>query len=154
SAARVSDDGVLLVGDAASFVDPLSSFGVKKALASAWLAAVVTHTSLTDLAAADAAGELFTQRERAMHDHLQRQSMALSREAAGAHDTRFWSARADAEPAVASDEWDVDALRADHRVHAAFEALKHRASLRLEAGGAVNIVRRAVVRGHRIVLED
>ena len=30
----------LLVGDAGSFIDPLSSFGVKKALASAWLAAV------------------------------------------------------------------------------------------------------------------
>src|SRR5262249_47619054 len=46
SASRVSDDGLLLVGDAASFVDPLSSFGVKKALASAWLAAVVVHTAL------------------------------------------------------------------------------------------------------------
>ena len=38
----------LLVGDAGAFIDPLSSFGVKKALASAWIAAVVVHTSLRD----------------------------------------------------------------------------------------------------------
>ena len=37
---------VLLCGDAGSFNDPLSSFGVKKALVSGWLAAVATHTAL------------------------------------------------------------------------------------------------------------
>ena len=38
----------LLVGDAGSFIDPLSSFGVKKALASAWVGAIVaTHTALS-----------------------------------------------------------------------------------------------------------
>lgn len=36
----------LLVGDAASFIDPLSSYGVKKALASAWLGAVTVNTCL------------------------------------------------------------------------------------------------------------
>src|SRR4030095_6922475 len=41
---RFGDDGLLLVGDAASFVDPLSSYGVKKALSSAWLASVREHT--------------------------------------------------------------------------------------------------------------
>ena len=34
----------LLAGDAGSFIDPLSSAGVKKALASAWLAAVAVST--------------------------------------------------------------------------------------------------------------
>ena len=38
--------GFLLVGDAASFIDPLSSFGVKKALASGWLAAITANTIL------------------------------------------------------------------------------------------------------------
>src|SRR6185503_12360267 len=33
TAERFGEMGLLLVGDAASFVDPLSSFGVKKALA-------------------------------------------------------------------------------------------------------------------------
>ena len=45
-AVRYAGAGFLLVGDAASFIDPLSSFGVKKALASGWLAAIVTHTAL------------------------------------------------------------------------------------------------------------
>src|SRR6185436_10412408 len=35
---------VLIVGDAASFIEPLSSAGVKKALLSAWRAAVVANT--------------------------------------------------------------------------------------------------------------
>ncbi len=44
-AERYQGKSHLLVGDAASFIDPLSSFGVKKALASAWLAAVVANTA-------------------------------------------------------------------------------------------------------------
>ena len=59
--------GVLLVGDAASFIDPLSSYGVKKALASAWLASVVVHTSLTNASLAGVALDLFNAREREMH---------------------------------------------------------------------------------------
>ncbi len=47
TAKRFAGPGFLLVGDAGSFIEPLSSFGVKKALASAWLAAVVVHTCLT-----------------------------------------------------------------------------------------------------------
>ena len=45
---RVTGDRFLLVGDAASFIDPLSSFGVKKALGSAWLAAIVANTILSE----------------------------------------------------------------------------------------------------------
>ena len=59
--------GVLLVGDAASFIDPLSSYGVKKALASAWLASVVVHTSLTNASLAGVALDLFNAREQEMH---------------------------------------------------------------------------------------
>jgi len=154
SATRVSDEGLLLVGDAASFVDPLSSFGVKKALASAWLAAIVVHTALTDAPVTGAAVELFTARERAMYDHLRRGSAALSREAAGAHETRFWSARSEAEAVAPSDEWDVAALRADVRVQSAFEELKRRPAIRLRPGDSLEVVRRAIVRGHRVVLDE
>ncbi len=154
SAARVAGDDALLVGDAASFVDPLSSFGVKKALASAWLAAVVVHTALTDPSATDGAVELFAARETAMADHLRQGAAALARDAAGAHETPFWSARADADPAPASDEWDVDALRADNRVQAAFEEMKRRPVLRLRPADSLRFVKRPVVRGHRITLED
>jgi flavin-dependent dehydrogenase len=154
SSSRVGGDNALLVGDAASFVDPLSSFGVKKALASAWLAAVVVHTSLTDPSATDGAVELFSAREAAMADHLRQGAAALARDAAGAHETPFWSARADADPARASDEWDVNTLRADDRVRDAFEELKRRSALQLRPAESLRFVRRPVIRGHRIVLED
>ena len=36
----------MVSGDAATFVDPLSSAGVKKALASGWLAAIAVHTAV------------------------------------------------------------------------------------------------------------
>ena len=154
SATRVFDDGLLLVGDAASFVDPLSSFGVKKALASAWLASVVVHTALTDTASVSSALELFADRERLMYDGLRRGSASLSREAAGAHATPFWSARADAELAADGDEWDVGELRADLRVRQAFEALKARPSMTLRLNPAVALVRRAIVRGRLVVREE
>ena len=54
-APRPGERGVLLVGDAASFIEPLSSAGVKKALLSAWRAAVVTNTCLAKPEMADAA---------------------------------------------------------------------------------------------------
>ena len=84
-----------MLGDASSFVDPLSSFGVKKALASAWLGSVAVHTALVDTRCGAAAVELFAERERAMYDHLQRQSALLSRDAAEAHDSGFWVGRSD-----------------------------------------------------------
>src|SRR5205823_6201775 len=77
---RAGEDGVLLVGDAASFVDPLSSFGIKKALASAWLAAVVTNSSLRDPSLTPPALDLYTSREREMHGELQRRAEELSRD--------------------------------------------------------------------------
>jgi len=154
SSARVAGDGALLVGDAASFVDPLSSFGVKKALASAWLAAVVVHTALLDPSMADDAAELFATRELAMADHLRQGAAALARDAAGAHETPFWSARAEVDPALASDEWDVETLRTDKRVHRAFEDLKRQPVLQLRPADSLQFVRRPVVRGHRIALEE
>src|SRR5262249_40062909 len=79
-AERSFDDNVLLIGDAASFVDPLSSFGVKKALASAWLGSVAVHTALLDSSLTTDAMQLFDAREREMYEHLQRQSALLSQE--------------------------------------------------------------------------
>jgi len=154
SASRSFDDGLLLIGDAASFVDPLSSFGVKKALASAWLGSIAVHTALVDHTMTTHAVRLFDSREREMYEHLQRQSALLSQEAAGAHIGAFWSGRADTATDPVPDQLDVSALRSDPRVLAAFDALKQRDSIRLCVGSAVRFVTRAMVRGHRVVLED
>jgi flavin-dependent dehydrogenase len=147
-------DGILLVGDAASFVDPLSSFGVKKALASAWLASVAVHTALLDSSMTTVALELFASRERAMYEHLQRQSAGLSREAAGVYASDFWRGRADAAFDESSHDLDIAALRADPRVLGAFEQLKLRSSVSLRFGESLRVVERATVRGNRVVLEN
>ena len=60
----------LLVGDAASFADPMSSYGVKKALASGWLAAIAVNTSIRTPELAATAAEFFSRRERAMYRSL------------------------------------------------------------------------------------
>ena len=157
SAVRFADGGVMLVGDAASFVDPLSSYGIKKALSSAWLASVVVHTALLDETMRRPALELYERRERAMYDGLRQRFAELSRDAAGAqeggHATEFWRARAAAEPADDS-EPDVAALRQDPDVLAAFDAMRQKPSIALRPSPIVQRVERPVVRGDRVALEE
>lgn len=154
SASQVSAPGVLLVGDAASFIDPLSSYGVKKALASAWLAAVVVRTVLADPTMLAPALELFERREREIYDALRRRLAAVSRDAVAGHASGFWEGRPmDEEPATAG-EPDVAALRTDAAVLAAFEELRSRDSLTLSPSSALTRVRCATVQGDRVVLEQ
>jgi flavin-dependent dehydrogenase len=86
-------DGWLLVGDAGSFIDPLSSAGVKKALASGWLAAVVTHTCLINPAMRGHALAFYESRERDIAQHHAAESRAFLREAARGHHQAFWAGR-------------------------------------------------------------
>ena len=94
TASRFAGDGFLLVGDAGSFIDPLTSVGVKKALASAWLAAVVVHTCIETPDMREVAEEFFDSRERETWRAHRRHTAQYYREAAEAHGHGFWSARA------------------------------------------------------------
>ena len=118
-ATRHGRPGLLLVGDAGSFIDPLSSYGVKKALASAWLAAVVTHTALEDDAMAGPACALYDDREREVYRTYRQLSVPFLEQAAAAHDHPFWASRlaaareAGASPARHGDAtgaWTADGL--------------------------------------------
>ncbi len=100
TASRFAGDGFLLVGDAASFIDPLASVGVKKALASAWLAAVAVHTCISTPDMHDVALEFFESRERETWRAHRRHTAQYYREAAGAHGHGFWSARSTAAEAI------------------------------------------------------
>ena len=155
-AERVAGDGTMLVGDAASFVDPLSSYGVKKALSSAWLAAVVVRTCVASDALRAAALSLFESRERAMYEALRRGAAEMARQAEGAHGAGFWdaAARLDVELREPLDEPDVAVLRRDGDVLAAFEKIRGRASLRLTTPNSVRRVHRPTVRDQRVVLEE
>jgi 2-polyprenyl-6-methoxyphenol hydroxylase-like FAD-dependent oxidoreductase len=142
-----ADDRVLLVGDAGSFIDPLSSAGVKKALASGWLAAVAAHTALVRPAMRATAFTFFEAREREIYDHFRALTRRFLAEAAAGHTHPFWSDRIgwiDSDPPVE---------RADERVLQAFQRIRATPVLALRRGEAVRIEQRPAVNGREIVME-
>lgn len=155
SATRYAGPGFLLVGDAASFIDPLSSFGVKKALASGWLAAIAVHTALTRPAMRDEALAFFERRERAMHASARRQAQTFAADAAARSAHPFWLARAATTASMEDVEGPGPAeLAADPAVRAAFEELRARPSICLRTTDAAVPVLRPAVRGREIVFDD
>ena len=158
---RAADEGVLLVGDAASFIEPLSSAGVKKALLSAWRAAVVANTTLKHPSLASAARDLYTQREREVYVQSMRRSGGFFAEAAAAYGTPFWSARAvqtvhNGSAAHGSDtiEWSDEALARDADVRAAFESLRAGEHVRLRISDTLRFAPVAAIEGREVVLRD
>lgn len=149
-AADPAGDSWLAVGDAASFIDPLSSFGIKKALASAWLGAVVAHTCLTKPGNASAALQLFRERERAYVDAAAAALRDLSSDAG--HLAGFWGARQTLETEETPDHL-VTRLRNDPEVLAAFTELRARPSSRFLRAPGVGVTMRGVVRGNLVVNE-
>ena len=142
-ASEYAGDGWLLVGDAGSFIDPLSSAGVKKALASGWLAAIVSHTCLTSPSMKPYALEFYSDREREIARHLQRESTRFLSEAASGHPHAFWDERSD-EDGSASNQDDV---------RRALENLKAADALAVRLGDGVSIGPRPIIRGNELVLE-
>lgn len=135
--------GWLLVGDAASFIDPLSSAGVQKALASAWLAAVVAHTCVTKPSMQSHALSFFSAREREIERRYADAARLFLSDAAKEHRQAFWADR-HVEPALEDSETAV--------VRAAFDRLKDADVLRLRVSRGIGIAPRAYVEGHEIVL--
>jgi flavin-dependent dehydrogenase len=164
-------EGHLLVGDAGSFIDPLSSYGVKKAMASAWLAAVTLNTVLTDVGLTGPALEFFAAREREVYRRYRELSVPFFEEAAGAYGTPFWEARAEAarvaggvgrgatfegapvDPADRVDATEEDDALVGHRdVREAYEEIRRRPDVHLTPGGSAGTADLPLVRDQRIVL--
>jgi flavin-dependent dehydrogenase len=143
---RAADRGVLLVGDAASFIEPLSSAGVKKAMTSAWRAAVVSNTCLTTTAMAGAALEYYTQREREINAECRQRAGAFFAEAADWHPSPFWSSRA--ESAV------PDAGNAAAAMRGAFDRLRAAPGFRLRPASALRFTTIPDVEGREVVLRE
>ena len=158
SASRYADGRILLVGDAASFLDPVSSLGVKKALASAWRAAVVTHTSLEKLEMEAASVELHEGRERRVYASYSEQSAEVFRAAGQDHRHAFWEARSQVEDG--EDEFDedgepnVERLRRDPVVLTAFDRLRRSPSIDLAPGDELTVVERPTIIDNEVALEE
>ncbi len=155
-ARRFGGPGFLLVGDAATFIDPLSSFGVKKAMASGWLAAVVTNTCLRQPARADLARRFYAEREREVWTSYRRQAAAFFGQVSSGELHPFWSDRADpvvvdagAHRAGGGDA--VAAFRRDPAVRDAFEALRRAPSIRLRPTRIARATTAPAVVGREIV---
>ena len=155
--------GLLLVGDAGSFIDPLSSYGVKKALSSGWLAGVVAHTALIDVPMTDTAVSFFDSREREVYRSYRRVSAAFFEDAAERYDHPYWRSRAAAARAgggEASAEANPDPDRIlpptipEDDLRAAFEVIRGRDFLEAVPGPTLRTFERPGIEGHRIVLED
>ncbi len=158
SAKHFTGPGFLLVGDAASCLDPLSSYGVKKALASGWMAAIVANTCVSNPDLEAPARELYESRERAVWEACRQQSVRFFESAAADHGHPFWTGRADAADAASQDpagdaDLDIDELRRDPAVLAAFETLKHTAAIRLVDGERLERVQRPAIRANQVVLQ-
>jgi flavin-dependent dehydrogenase len=154
-ALRYAEPGCLLVGDAASSIDPLSSFGVKKALSSGWLAAIVTHTALVRPAMRDEALGFFDRRERELVAASRIQAAQFAAAAAAGTPRPFWLARAGIsdDPQVWN-EIDPAALASDPQVLAVFADLKRRVTISLRDDPSVQVAKRPLVRDREIVLDD
>ncbi len=161
TAARFGRPGLLLAGDAGSFIDPLSSFGVKKALSSGWLAGIVAHTALVDPAMAEAAVGFFDRREREVYDRYRRLSADFFEAAASVYGTSYWARRADAARRAGGEERggiaDPDRLTSEvpeQEVRRAYDAIRSRATLDATPGASLRRIERPAIVGHRIVLQD
>jgi flavin-dependent dehydrogenase len=143
-AAEYAGDDWLLVGDAGSFIDPLSSAGVKKALASGWLAAIVVHTCLVAPSMRPHALGFFSAREREIAAHLSSESKRFLAAAASGHRHVFWDDRAD-EP--------IERHGEGLEIQRALDRLKGLDQTALRIGPRVAIEPRPCIRGHEIVLE-
>ena len=143
-ASAYAGDRWLLVGDAGSFIDPLSSAGVKKALASAWLAAVAMHTAIKTPSMRREAFEFFSAREHEIEQHLSRESRQFLAAASSGHHHPFWDERSD-DPG--------DRMIENAHVRRALEDLRSRGAWRPKAGASVSIQPRPMVRNHEIVME-
>jgi flavin-dependent dehydrogenase len=141
----------LLVGDAASTIDPLSSFGIKKALASAWIGAIVVHTSLTHPDRRTLALDFFANRERQVYAADLRRSRAFADEAFARHSHPFWAQRTGSAVAAADTEIDEDALFRTPTVQAAFRWLKDSPALDLALSDDIETRQCALIRDREIV---
>ena len=145
--------GFVLVGDAGCTLNPLSSFGVKKALASAWLSAVVANTCLRHPERADAASTFFSQwTTQVWHVNLGR-SRDFAREALARHPSAFWSAQASAEVDARAQHIDERALLSQPDVPIALTRMREADTIVFSREPKATTVLAPLVRGHEVVIE-
>jgi 2-polyprenyl-6-methoxyphenol hydroxylase-like FAD-dependent oxidoreductase len=144
----------LLAGDAGSCIDPLSSFGIKKALASAWVGAIAINTCIRHPKRSSAALEFFSNWERDVYNANLRRSVAFAREAYQRHAHPFWAGRADVTVDGEAEELDEERLFRAKDVQSTFESLKESAAVTFTRSDRVCVKSLPVIRDREIVVAD
>jgi len=134
----------------------LSSAGVKKALASAWRAAVVVNTAIDSPEMLDAASAFHDRRERHVYAQCVRRSAAFFRSASAVYADPFWSVRADdSADGSQADEGPTDgAIIRDPAVRRLVDDVRVAGTLRLTVSPALAFGAAPVVEGNKIVLRE
>ena len=107
TATNFSSDRFLLVGDAGMFIDPLSSEGVHKAMASAITGAVVTNTILQRPVMTSHARQFYDESQHSTYEAHYQQSVVYYREEIRWPDAPFWRRRMGGRLRVPSSEFQV-----------------------------------------------
>jgi flavin-dependent dehydrogenase len=154
---RAAESSVLLVGDAASFIEPLSSAGVKKALASAWRAAVAVNTVIASPTMLDAASAFHDRREQQLYAQCARRAAAFFKSASAVYDDPFWTVRADdsASGSHAGEEATTDeAILRDPAVRCVVDDVRAAGTMKLTVSPTLAFDAVPVVEGNKIVLRE
>jgi 2-polyprenyl-6-methoxyphenol hydroxylase-like FAD-dependent oxidoreductase len=146
--------GFLLLGDAGSCIDPLSSFGIKKALASAWIGAIAVNTCLRHPERSCDALEFFSNWEVDVYSASLRRSVAFAREAYDRHPHPFWAERAEVNVEQNIDEFDEERLFGAKDVQAAFEDLKASTAVAFIRSDRVCLKSLPLIHDREIVIAD
>jgi flavin-dependent dehydrogenase len=94
-AERYAGRNWILIGDAASFSDPVASFGLERALRSAQAGAATVHACLSDTSAAEAEADRYDAAQRRAYLELQNEAKRRFAQAAGRFPgAPFWETRA------------------------------------------------------------
>jgi len=125
---------------------------VKKALASAWIGAVVAHTCLRRPALRDVALDFHAQWEQGVYATHLRRVVQYAREAAQFNPQPFWTARATT-PLKEDGELDESRLWREPEVVRAHTRLRESQTIELRSSPAVRLEPRGAIRGHEVVLE-
>ncbi len=146
-AASFAEPGMLLVGDAGSVIDPLSSQGVYKAFCSAMSAAVVINTCLKRPELEAAALDFFNEEERRTYDGYAAGSVATFRAEQRWPERPFWKAR------HSLSTWDVQPRAFSVDIASAIEAGRAM-DLTFQNAAGVRIAQRPTMSGSFIELNE
>ena len=154
TAGTFASERFLLVGDAGLFIDPLSSEGVHKAMASAITGAVTVNTILKRPSMAEYASGFYQEGQQRIYQLHYGQIAQYYREEGRWPDQVFWQRRSRSRVVQQMEDQAVDQLDTEPLPPIDFGASQSRQISRLHVGPGVSMEKRAVIEGQYVELRE